>query len=271
MKYVFPNFIRSDLALRVIIHDSRDIPFARLAYLSFLYSLRVPSEAIPLRRAFRHDDLTGFSPMKEKALIGLRGPGHAQCLLLRFSRRKTLPKGCVLSRPCFCSLADSKAKPLCPAHSMWPCIASRVQSGELLFPTYTATNVNTTIKAALAKIGVDFARSYTSRGFRRGATQELKEMGSQISAIATVGEWRPLAFLGYVDTALDVARDMPKLLIETEALTDEEVQSPGNGILEGGRPLKRRVCESRYLSEVLILLSYFVFRYFIFKLRMASE
>ena len=98
---------------------------------------------------------------------------------------------------------------------------------------YRATNVNTTIKAVLAKIGIEFAQSYTSHGFRRGASQELEEKGPQISVIATVGEWRSLAFLGYVETALDVARDMSKLLIETEELTDEEVQSPGNGILGG--------------------------------------
>ena len=98
---------------------------------------------------------------------------------------------------------------------------------------YRATNVNTTIKAVLAKIGIEFAQSYTSHGFRRGATQEPKAKGYQISVIATVGEWRSLAFLGYVDTALDVARDMAKLVIETEELTDEEVQSLGNGTLGG--------------------------------------
>ena len=232
-KYVFPNFIRSDLVHRIISHDSRDSPFAQLAYLSFLYALRVPSEAINLMRACKHDDLTGHSPMKERALIGIRGKAPRQCLVIRFSRRKNLPRGCILSRPCFCSLAAPKAKRFCPVHSMWPCIASRVQSGQMLFPMYSATSVNTTIKAVLAKIGVDFAHSYSSHGFRRGATQELKEKGSQISVIATVGEWRSLAFLGYVDTALDVARDMSKLLIETEELTDEEVQPLGNGILRG--------------------------------------
>ena len=232
-KYVFPNFIRSDLMQKIIRHDSRDSPFAQLAFLSLLYALRVPPEALNIQRAFKRDDLTGGSPMKERALIGLRGSAPNQCLAIRFSRRKNLPMGCVLSRPCFCPLADPEDRRLCPAHSIWPFIASRVQSGQLLFPMYTATNVNTTIKSVLAKLGIDFAQIYSSHGFRRGATQELKEKGSQISAIATVGEWRSLAFLGYVDTALDVARDMSKLLIETEELTDEEGQSPGNGIIGG--------------------------------------
>ena len=38
------------------------------------------------------------------------------------------------------------------------------------------------------------------------------------------GCWRPLAFRGYVDAALDVERDMSKRLIETDILSDEELE-----------------------------------------------
>ena len=69
----------------------------------------------------------------------------------------------------------------------------------------------------LVKLGIPTFQSYTSHGFRRGAAQELKEKGSQWPIVDGVGEWRSLAFKGYVDTTLDVERDMTKLLIESEA------------------------------------------------------
>ena len=134
--------------------------------------------------------------MESPVLIGLRGMMGNECLVIRFERRKNLPNGCILSRPCFCKLASPTARKLCPAHSIWPAIAARVKCGELLFPGFSAQNVNRAIKAVFAKLNVPFAESYTTHGYRRGATQELKEKGSQWPIIASIGEWRSLAFMG---------------------------------------------------------------------------
>ena len=107
-------------------------------------------------------------------------------------------------------------------HAIWPAIAARVRPGELLFPGYYGANVNTTLKRVLSKLQAPYAQSYSSHGFRRGASQELKEKGSQWPTVMSLGTWRSLAFRGYVDTTLDVERDMSKLLIETDELSDEE-------------------------------------------------
>ena len=75
-------------------------------------------------------------------------------------------------------------------------------------------------------IGLPNASRYRSHAFRRGASQELKEKGSQWPTIATLGDWRSLAFHGYVDIADDLARDMSKLLAEDVDLAsggDEQV------------------------------------------------
>ena len=72
-KYRSPNFIGIDIAIRIRIRDSRGSPFAQMAYISFLYALRVPSDAPLLRRAFRNDDLTSFAPMKSLSLVAIRG------------------------------------------------------------------------------------------------------------------------------------------------------------------------------------------------------
>ena len=49
----------------------------------------------------------------------------------------------------------------------------------------------------------------------------LKRRGTQRPIVAGVGQWRSLASRGYVETALEVERDMSRLLIETEVLSDE--------------------------------------------------
>ena len=169
-----PNFIRSDIVLQILIRDSRDRSFAQMAYISPLYALRAPSEALLLRRAFRNDELTSFAPMKAPPLVAIRGDKPIQCIFMRLLRRKNLPRGCILSRPCFCRLSGPRDKQLCPFHAIWPAIAARVRPGDLLFPGYYGENANTTIKAVLAKIGIAYARSYTCHGFRRGDAQELE-------------------------------------------------------------------------------------------------
>ena len=78
-----------------------------------------------------------------------------------------------------------------PGTRLWPAIAARVRCGEKLFRGYTAQNVNTRIKAVIEKLGIPYAQSYTSHGFRSGAAQELKEKGPHRPVIASMGEWSP--------------------------------------------------------------------------------
>ena len=197
-KLRFPNFIDSSLTVKIINRESRKSEFAQLAYVSFLFALRVPSEALTLVRSYKSDDITQFLPQAERALIGLKGLPGEEKLVLRFNRRKNLPQGCIMTRPCFCQLSTTVAHQLCPVHFSWPLIRARVKSGAKLFPNYYDTKSNNTIKAVLAKLGIANAHRYSSHGFRRGAANELKSKGSQWPTVATLGEWRSLAFTGYV-------------------------------------------------------------------------
>ena len=162
--------------------------------------------------------------MRGPALIALRGLMGNECLAIRFERRKNLPNGCILSRPCFCMLAAPSAKRLSPVHAFCPAIASRVKCGGKIFPGYAAQNVNTAIKAVLGNLDIPQAELYTPHGYRLGAAQELKERGCQWPIVASLAEWRILAFTGYIDIAKDVARDTSKLLIECDQLSDDEVR-----------------------------------------------
>ena len=221
-QFRFPNFITSDVVLRIIKHETPSGEFGQLAFIAFLFALRVPSEALPLRRAFAYDDLEGFRPMRDPALISLRGSANNPCLVLRLATRKNLPSGCIMRRPCFCDIAKCAEHRLCPVHFLWPLIRARVPAGKALFPPYSGRNVNAVLRAVLTKLSVPEASRFSPRGFRRGAAQELKATGSQWSTVAAAGCWQSLDFKGYIDLTADVARDMSKLLAEHCASDSED-------------------------------------------------
>ena len=109
-------------------------------------------------------------------------------------------------------------------HFWWRWVCSRVPPGHSLFSELSSRNINRVIKAAFSKLGLPYAQSHTSHGFRLGAAQELKERGSQWTAVAGIGGWRSLASRGYVGTTADISRAMARLLIEDfdPASSDEE-------------------------------------------------
>ena len=108
-----------------------------------------------------------------------------------------------------------------PSSFCWTLVFHRVRSGERLFPTFYGTKVNNVAKAFLQKLRADRSSRYIPHGFRRGAASGLKTRGSQCSTVSTIGEWRSLSFLGYVDLADELDRDMPKLPSETDELESD--------------------------------------------------
>ena len=75
---------------------------------------------------------------------------------------------------------------------------------DLPFFSVNRRNFNRIIRAVLSKIQEPSAERFSSHGFRRGTSQELKEAGSPWSVVATSGIWHSPAFRGYVDMARDV-------------------------------------------------------------------
>ena len=129
---------------------------------------------------------------------------------------RTPPHGCIMSRPCFCKLAERVAHQLCPVQFFWPLVTKRVRSGMRIFSSYYDTKANQTLKSGITKLQVVSAARYRSHGFRRGASNALKTRGPQWPAVLCLGEWRSLAFPGYVNLTPELGRDMAKLLIETD-------------------------------------------------------
>ena len=109
--FAFPNFIFSADLLAIFKHEGPLSPFFQAASLSYLFSLRVPSETLELRRAFADDPLTEFAHQTDKALIGIRPYKGRDLLVVKFAFRKNIRGGCVLFRPCIFFEKDPRGRP----------------------------------------------------------------------------------------------------------------------------------------------------------------
>ena len=218
VSFKFPNFIYTQDLFKIINSLGWEDEFAQLAFISFLFSLRIPSEALVMKRAHRRERLEEFSPQHEQVLIGVRSCSKIDCLIVKMNRRKNLSGGCILKRACLCSDDSSKAKKICPPHRIWPIIAQRVNVGGLIFPTHTRHNINRILKFTLSKIGFKDGPKYTSKAFRRGATQELLTTGNSLEVIKGSGGWWGSGFRSYVDIEMDHAFRISRCLI---ALSDD--------------------------------------------------
>ena len=179
---------------------------------SFLFSFRVPSETRVLRRAFSTDAMDCFSPKPEMALVGVREIVGEQFLIANRSWRKNLTSGCILRRPCFCSLRSPRAAKLCPVRAFWPLIRRRVAPGQLLFQSVNRRNFNRILEAITSKLAIPKARRYSSHAFRRGTIPRPQGVGFPWAVVASSGIWRPPAFRGYVDLPRDVELGIQQLL-----------------------------------------------------------
>ena len=98
--FQFPNFLYTQDLFAIINFLGWHEEFAQLAFLSFLFSLMIPSEALPMRKAHRHERIEEFIPQNDKVLIGVRPCSKIDCLIIKMSQRKNLSGGCILKRAC---------------------------------------------------------------------------------------------------------------------------------------------------------------------------
>lgn len=92
----FPNFIYTQDPFKIINSLGRQGEFPQLAFIAFLFSLRIPPEALTMRRAHRRERLEGFSPQNDNVAIGVRPCSEIDWLIVKMNRRKDLSRGCIL-------------------------------------------------------------------------------------------------------------------------------------------------------------------------------
>ena len=98
--FKLPNFIYTQDLFKIANGLGWGDTFSKLAFVSYLFGLRVPSEALCLRKARDPERLADFVPQSDKVLIGARVGGGTLCLIIKMSWRENLPVGCILKRVC---------------------------------------------------------------------------------------------------------------------------------------------------------------------------
>ena len=180
-----------------------------IAYLSYLFSPRAPSEAIQLTIANPNEKLLKFSPQCPKALIGPRTYRDTTALVTKFRYRKNVRGGCILIRPCLCTMVSPPNRTFCPVHGFWATKRGRLTPGGLLFPNTSADNFNQRLKRVARDLNCEDGSSHASR---RDATQEIINSGSTFPTISESGIWNSGGYKCYLDLHADEAINISALL-----------------------------------------------------------
>ena len=201
----------------------------QLISIAFLFSLRVPSEALQLRRAFGDDQIAEFITQNDKALIVVRPFERTAALIIKLSRRQNLDGGCILRRPLLCQTGSKSGARICPPRRIWPLIRERVRPCELTPNQFTKNNSNANMELVLRKLKFKDAHKYTSKALRRGATQELPQTGETLEVIKGSGAWVGNGFKGYIDLEFDKTLRVSQMIIKYEQNTSFADYPPRKG------------------------------------------
>lgn len=181
-------FIQMDIVRSIVMAccmQADDMKWGMLFLLSYVFLLRLPSEAIPVVRG-----RVGLSHNEEYAnCVYMEG----ELLCLKLKRRKNKPQGSVLKRACWCH--DCACT--CPVHVLWP-FFKRLNVGQAAFPGVSAGGALKQLRSVLHTLGVENCSWYRTHDLRRGHALDMQLNGSTLQQILAAGEWRSPAFMQYL-------------------------------------------------------------------------
>ena len=227
VSFAFGNFVIASDLLALLKAVKLASPFGLAAFLSFLLLLRLPSETLLIRRASDWGRLSEFAPHDFKILAGLRTFSGTNLSIVKFSRRKNLPTGCILRRPCLCDETSTLARIFCPVHQIWPRLCDGVEVHGRLFPSLTPHKFNIALKTGMTTAGYPEGGKYSPHCFRRGATKELQMAEQSTDVIKGAGCWAGMGFRSYVDTQMTGALKISRLITRiADSDSDEDRNGP---------------------------------------------
>ena len=169
-------------------------------FFSFIFMLRMGSEALPLIRANWDHNVNARSPQSDKAVVGLVKADNADFLCLKLNRRKNMRDGTIMRRTCTCNPKKNTFDKFCPVHILWPAVKKRVPRGKLLFPSLKTGSLNRDLRNLFNTSGLPNASHLSSHAFRKGGAQEIIDKGGSLGQLLTAGGWSSAAFLTYIST-----------------------------------------------------------------------
>jgi hypothetical protein len=206
-------FIQRETVAGLVKHLQESCPSAAMLFLaSYIFLLRVPSEAIPLCCGAGYDPEDPIASGEHSRLWI-----HGETLHLKLSRRKNKPHGTHLMRSCWCK----RCAITCPVHTLGKWIMA-FPAGAEPFIHFSPSTAMKVLRESLAALGIEKPNEHRLHDLRRGHTQDLVKGGAQLHEILKAGEWRTPAFLAY----LDVKSLETRVVIEAHEL---ESSDSGNG------------------------------------------
>ena len=151
-----------------------------------------------MKRALFTDDLLSGRPLHSQSVLGIVEEESCPKLVLKLRKRKNVKKGMILVRPCLCKGAILNSRGLCPVHRFWPIIKRLTKPGEDIFPSLIRSNLNRILKAVFAKVGFTDSESYSSKCFRRGCSNAMKDSNSTLGQIMRAAGWNAAGFRSYL-------------------------------------------------------------------------
>ena len=246
----FGNYMFKPLSRSLMNHEPLRTECGRLFYLSYVFILRLPSEALPARRAAAGASLLTRHPLPRQSVLGLRSmPDGQQCLVLKLRTRKHVRSGAVLFRPCFCSGAVLASAGICPIHDFWRIVVESYAQDSPLFPSLIKRNINRILKGALRSTHVDESESYTTHCFRRGASMELKRSGPTLAQVLKTVGWNSADYRSYLSFVEDEATNIRLILMDTDGISSEEEVDNNIGGQERASPSPPFEQDSSSISE----------------------
>ncbi len=137
------------------------LPFATLFLFTYIFLLRLPSEALPAVAG-------GEDCQEAQSVLTYEG----EQVVLRLRSRKNKPAGSCLTRSCWCGTSAAT----CPVHVLGRWVQGK-SPGEPLFPGISAGGAASRLKTMLQAIGVARSHLYRTHDLRRGHAKDLQAAG----------------------------------------------------------------------------------------------
>ena len=159
-----------------------------LFLVSYMFLLRVPSEALPMRV------ITGAAGEFKEGHTKSELYWQEDQLILRLDSRKNEKLPTMLKRTCWCETSALT----CPIH-MFASWAFDTDNGGLLFKGITPAMVTTNLRKRLDDIELLNANIFTTHAFRRGHAKDMAMAGRPVAEILREGGWHSSAWIAYPD------------------------------------------------------------------------
>ena len=179
------------------------VAFSMLWLVSYIFLLRVPSEALPITKMQPGDE-----GANEKQSIIWRD-GSDICLRLRTRKNRRQGSG-VLRRTCTCA----GGKVTCAVHTLWDDWFEHWPAGEAAWANCTPQFTIKRLREDLGKLApvISEPEKYGTHDVCRGHAEDMRAAGSPLAEILQAGQWKSAAFLRYVNevaTQRQKAQPMP--------------------------------------------------------------